>query len=119
MFRVHSSRLVLLVADVLHPLHCFAIELFLNGDVRHGRRGRSAMPMLLTRRKPDHVAGMDGLDGSSPALREAGAGGDDEGLAQWVRVPCGPGARLERDAGAGDTRRVRGLDERVRCVPCR
>lgn len=23
--------------DVFHPVHCFAVELFLNGDVRHAR----------------------------------------------------------------------------------
>jgi hypothetical protein len=31
-----SSRLGLLVADLFHPVHRLAVELFLNGNVRHG-----------------------------------------------------------------------------------
>jgi hypothetical protein len=45
------SRLVLFVADLFHPLDDLAIERFLDGDMCHGRRRRSAMPMFLVRRK--------------------------------------------------------------------
>ena len=56
------SALVLLVGHLLQPLHDLAVERFLNRDMRHrGRRG-GAVPMLLARREPDHVAGMNLLD---------------------------------------------------------
>src|SRR5437879_10922401 len=50
-----SSGPVLLVADLFHPVHRLAIELFLNGDVRHGGGWRGTVPMLLTRWDPDPV----------------------------------------------------------------
>ena len=34
--------LVLFVTDLFHPLNRLAVELFLNGDVRHRRRRRGA-----------------------------------------------------------------------------
>src|SRR6266850_4021154 len=83
---------VLFVADLFHPVHGLAIELFLNRDMRHGSGGSGAVPMLLARREPDHVTGTSFLNRPSPALREAATRGHDEGLAQRVRVPCGPGA---------------------------
>src|SRR5207302_10627174 len=39
---------VLLVADLLHPVDGLAVELFHNGDVRHGRGRRGAVPMFLS-----------------------------------------------------------------------
>src|SRR6184192_2485685 len=104
---------VLLVADLFHPFHGLAIELFLNGDVRHGGGCRGAVPMLLTRRNPDHVTGPNLLDRASPTLRAATARRHDQRLAEWVRVPCRPGTGLERDAGARHARRIRGLEQRV------
>src|SRR5882672_3326210 len=47
---------VLRVADMLHPVDGFAIQPFLNRDMCHCARGGCTMPMLLVRRKPDHVA---------------------------------------------------------------
>jgi hypothetical protein len=49
----------LFVADLFQPVDGLAVELFLNGDVGHGRGGRGAMPVLLARRDPDHVARPD------------------------------------------------------------
>ena len=69
--------------------------------------------MLLTRRKPDHVTGPNLLDRPAPALRAAAAGGHDQGLAERVRVPGGPGAGLERDSGTGYACRIGGLENRV------
>src|SRR2546425_1416919 len=69
---------VLCVADLLHPVHGFAIELFLNGRVRHGGRCRGAVPVLLAGRNPDHITGANLLDGPSPALRAAGASPGDQ-----------------------------------------
>ena len=50
--------------------------------------------------EPDDVAGADFLDRAALALDPAAAGGDDQGLAQRMRVPGGARAGLERDAGA-------------------
>jgi hypothetical protein len=57
--------LILFVADLFHPVDGLAVELFLNGDVRHGRGRRSTMPMLLARGEPDHVTRPDFFDRSS------------------------------------------------------
>jgi hypothetical protein len=86
----------LFVADLFHPVDGLSVELFLNGDVRHGRGCGGAVPMLLTRRKPDHVTGPNLLDRSSPALRPAAACCDDEGLAQWAGVCAMPSERRAR-----------------------
>ena len=91
---------VLFVADFFQPIDGLAVELLLDGDVRHGRGRRGAMPMLLARREPDHVAGTDFLDRAALALDPAAAGRDDQGLAQRVRVPGGPAPGLERDLAA-------------------
>src|SRR5437764_9434259 len=84
------SRLVLFVADLLHPVDGLAVEPFLNGDVRHGRGWSGTVPMFLTRREPDHVPRSDFLDWTTPALDPATASRHDQGLAQWVAVPCCP-----------------------------
>src|SRR5437667_11809288 len=81
--------LILFVADLFHPINRFAIELFLNGDVRHGRGGCSAVPMLFARGKPDDVARTNFLYRTSPTLRAPAASGDNQRLTQRVRVPCG------------------------------
>ncbi len=73
----------------------------------HARGGRGAMPVLVTRRAPDHVAGTDLHDRLALALGPSAAGGDDQGLAQRMGVPGGARARLERDARAGDAGRGR------------
>ena len=77
----------LLVADLFHPVGAVAVELFHNGDVRHGRGWGSAVPMLLARREPDHVPRPNLLDRASPALCQAAASRHDQGLAQRVGVP--------------------------------
>src|SRR6267143_2293886 len=59
---------VLLIAHFLHPVHDFAVERFLNGDMCHRRVRLGAMPMLLPGRGPDHVAGADLPDRAAPAL---------------------------------------------------
>ena len=74
---------------------------------------RRAVPMLLTRREPDHVAGPDFLDRPSPALRAAAARRDDEGLSERVGVPCGSSAGLERDAGADHACRIGRIEQRI------
>ena len=77
-----------------------------------GRR-RSAMPVLLPGREPDHVARPDLLDRSALALHPAAAGGDDQRLAQRMGVPRGARARLEGDAGAGDPGGIGRAEQRI------
>src|SRR6266704_3823342 len=96
---VGARRLVLVVANLFHPVGAPAVELFDDGDVRHGRGGRGAVPMLLAGRNPDHVARPYFFQRTAPALYLPAAGRHDQGLAQWVGVPCRPGAGLEGDAG--------------------
>src|SRR5947207_14201233 len=91
---------VLFVTDRLHPIDGFAIQRFLNVDVRHSRGRCCSVPMLQARREPDHIARPYFLDEPIFPLNPAEAGGDDQRLAERVRMPSSAGARLERDAGA-------------------
>src|SRR3954470_2608234 len=92
-----STALVLLITDLLHPVHGLAVELFLNGDVRH-RRGRGrAMPVLLVRWEPHHVSRPDLLDRAAVALGKAEAGCDDQRLPERMGVPRRARAGFERD----------------------
>src|SRR5437764_211030 len=75
--------------------------------------GGRAGAMLHTRRNPDHVTGPNLFDRASPTLRAATARRHDQRLTEGVRVPCRPGAGLERDAGARHARWIRGLEQRV------
>ena len=68
---IQASAPILLVADLFHPVDDLAVQRFLNGDMRHCRRRRGAVPVLLAGRKPDHVAWPDFLDRPAPALRPA------------------------------------------------
>src|SRR5204863_7203533 len=92
---------VLLVANLFHPVHDFAVECFLNRDVCHGRCRRSTMPMLQSGRKPDDIAGTNLFDWTVLALRPTNTGGDNECLTKRVRVPRSASTRLERDTRAG------------------
>src|SRR5262249_60626159 len=85
---------VLLVADLFQPVYGPAVDRFLDGDMRHRRRRCCPVPVLLPRRKPDHIAGPDLLDRPALALRPAASGRDDQGLAERMGMPGGAGARL-------------------------
>src|SRR5437868_735567 len=105
-----SSLAILLVTDLFHPVHGFAFEGLLDGDVGHrGRRG-GTVPVLFAGWQPDDVAGADFFDGSAPALDPAAASGHDESLAQRVGVPGGASAGLEGNNRAGDARGVGSLE---------
>src|SRR5947209_17653671 len=110
---VLGRRLVLFVADLLHPVDDLAVEVFQDCDVGHGGGRRRAMPVLLARLAPDDVARSNHFDRTTPALHEPAAGRDDQGLTQRMGVPCGPGAWLKRDAGAPRARRTGRLEYRV------
>ena len=108
-----GSASVLFVADLLHPVHDFAEQCLLDRDVCHCGRGCGSMPMLLARRKPDHVARPDFLNRTAPMLCQPNAPRDDQCLTEWMRMPCGAGARLKRDAGSANTCRFGCLEQRV------
>src|SRR5208282_1729631 len=93
-----TTALVLLVGDLFEPLDGLAVEGLLDRDVRHRRRRRRAVPVLLVRPDGDDVTRTDLLDGSTPALVETAPEGDDERLPERVRVPVAPRARLEGHA---------------------
>ena len=60
------------------------------------------MPVSPLAGTPDDVARTDLGPGTPLALGPADTLGDDEGLAQGVRMPVGAGARLEGDDGPAD-----------------
>ena len=104
---------VLPVGDVLHPGRAAAVQRLGDGDVGHRAGRRGAVPVLDPRRDPDDVARPDLLHRAALLLHPAAAGGDDQRLAQRVRVPRRPRARLEGDHPAADARRGLGLEARV------
>src|SRR5437764_13932340 len=88
-----SPSSVLLVRDVFEPVDRLAVELLLDGDVRH-RRGRGrAVPVLFARRKPHDITRANLFNRSAPALDAAGPGCHDQCLTQWMGVPGGSCAR--------------------------
>ena len=108
-----KSLAVLLVADLFHPLDHFAVELFLNGDMRHTGGCRGSMPVFLTRRDPDNITLPDFLNWTAPLLNPACASGHDQNLAQRVGMPCCPSAGLERDPRAGRACRILRLEQGI------
>src|SRR5262245_9688928 len=87
--------------------------MFDNGNVRHCRRARRAVPMLLLRWAADHVTGPNFHDRTSPALDQTAARRDDQGLAQRMGVPMGPCAGLEGDTRGEHAGRIGSLVQRV------
>src|ERR1700756_4034622 len=71
------------------------------------------MPVLLARRNPDHVAGLDFLDRLALGLKAADARDHVERLSERMGVPRGPRARLEAEAIDDDPCRRGSCDDRV------
>src|SRR6266550_3477788 len=114
---VGSARIglaiVLLVAHLLEPFNCLAVERLLNCDMLHRCLGRCAVPMFLADREPDDIAGTDLLDPPAFALHAAAAKQYDQGLSKRVRVPRCPRTWLKgHRSGAGACRCGR-VEERV------
>src|SRR6266516_3960427 len=107
------SASILFVANLFHPLDDFSIERFLNGNVRHRGRRRSAVPMLLVRRKPDHIARSDFFDRSAPTLRPSKTRRNDQRLTERMCMPRSACTRLERDACTTHTCRLRSFKQRI------
>jgi hypothetical protein len=107
----------LFVTDLFLPLDDFAVELFLNGDMGHGRGWRGAMPMLLLRRAPDHITRSYFHFWTTFALYPATPRRDNQGLTERMGMPRRPGAGLERDTRATRARRIgcfeQGIDTHI------
>src|SRR5947208_13362972 len=63
------------------------------------------MPILLARRKPDHVARTNFFNRAAFALNASTAGSNNQSLAERMRVPGCACARLKGDTCAGCARR--------------
>ena len=113
----------MVVADFFHPIDNFAVEFFLDGDVRHGGSRCGAMPVLLTGREPHNIAGPNLRDRPAFSLSPTAASGDDESLTKWMGVPCRPCARLKSYTGALNEswvrRRKKRIDADSACEPIR
>src|SRR6476660_4735468 len=68
------------VGHLFHQVDDLSVECFLDGDVRHCRRRRRAVPMTMVGRAPQDVARVDLDDRPAFALRPALAGRDDQRL---------------------------------------
>src|SRR3989442_13943592 len=77
-FCIRRSFRISPVANLFHPIHRLAIELFLNGDVRHGGRRPGAVPRLLPGRNPDAITRPNLLDGPPPPPPPARAARDPQ-----------------------------------------
>jgi len=108
---------VLLDADLFHPVNDLAVELFLYGDVRHGRGWRSAVPVLLAGREPDNITMPDLLDRTAFALSPAEARGHDERLPKRMRMPCISCTGFEGHNSALNKRRIRRLEKQMDTHP--
>ena len=67
--------------------------------------------MFHVRRNTDGIPHFDFLDGPAPLLHPTCASGDDESLAEWMRVPCRAGTGIEGDERGGGAARRRGIDQ--------
>src|ERR1700712_3139083 len=75
-------RGIVLLPHRLHPGRMFSVERLLHGDVGHAVIRRTAMPMLFTRRDPDHVARPDLAERPALGLHPADARHDIQRLAE-------------------------------------
>src|SRR4051794_30296814 len=105
-FRPVASLPVLFVADLFHPADVLDIKRLLDGNMGHRRGRRRAMPMLESWRKPHGVARPHLFNRSALALYPSQSRGDDQALAQRMRVPRGPGTGLKCDLTSADPRRI-------------
>jgi len=96
------SALILLVGDLLHPLEPLSHSALLDSDMRHRSRD-VRRPMLLTQRKPDHIAWPISRS-VRPNVRPPENPSDDQTSDKRMYVPGCASTRLERDACATNTR---------------
>src|SRR5690348_1926399 len=101
-----TSLAILLVSDLLHPVHHLSALRFLDGDVRHRGCSRRTVPMLQTGREPNNVARPNLFHWSALALSPAHAGRDNQRLPERMCVPRSACTGLKGDASGGCSRRV-------------
>src|SRR2546429_7430277 len=97
---VLGRRLVLFVADLLHPVDDLSVEVFLDRDVGHGGGRRRAMPVLLAPRAPDELARLNHLLRDTPTPHAPASRPDEPGLTPRDGGPYWSGVRLEPGGGA-------------------
>jgi hypothetical protein len=102
---------ILLVTDMLHPIHDLAVETFLNGNMRHRGSGRRAVPMFLAGRKPNHITRPDFFNRTAPTLCPPETCRDNERLSKRMSVPSRASAWFKSDARARGTCRIRRLEQ--------
>src|SRR5882757_53709 len=93
------------VGHRLHPGRMISVQRFLHRDVDHAIGRRAAVPMLFTRRNPDDIPGF--------ALDPADPGDHVQRLAEGVRMPIRPRARLKGYAVRDDPRRYLSRNDRI------
>lgn len=71
------------------------------------------MPVLLSRREPNHVTRVNLLDRTTLPLSPSAARRHDQGLSEGMGMPGRPGSRFECDARTSNKGRVGRLKERV------
>ena len=98
---------------MFEPIDGLAIELLLHGDVRHRRGWRRAVPVLFAGGKPHDVTEANLFNGSASALDASGPGCHNERLAEWMGVPRGARAWLERDGRTRSSGGSGGLKQRI------
>src|SRR6266446_4164918 len=95
--RRRSSFAILFVADLFHPVDIPAVNEFLNGDMTHSVGRGGAVPMLHTRRRPDHITRPYLPLVAIPFLHPTHARCDDQDLAGRMSMPGGSCARFKGD----------------------
>ena len=76
------------------------------------------MPVLLTGWKPDDITGPDFLNWAALALRPTAAVRDNQRLTERMRMPGDARTWFKRDAGSGNTCRIRAFNsESTRTEP--
>src|SRR5450631_1543297 len=105
--------LILLVCDLLQPIHRLAALFFSEGDVGHRGRGCGSMPVFFSSLEPDHIAGPNLFDQTAFVLGPPTSSRNNEGLTEWMSMPCRSGARLECDHGAANACRLGRLERLI------
>src|SRR5687768_422021 len=81
------SSPILLVADLLHPIHASAVDHVRDGDMAHAVSRGGSMPMLHARRRPDDVTWLHLQLLAAPFLHPSCPGRDDQDLASRMGMP--------------------------------
>ena len=98
---------------MFEPVDGLAVQLLLDGNVRHRRGRRCAMPVPFAGREPHNVARANLFDRVTIALHASATGGDDQRLPEGMRVPGGPGTGFKCHGGAACACWGRALERRV------